>query len=75
MIRTRLLNSLGLLTDKLSSILEGERGNMDTVVYWDIFESTGSIEAYLAYCKTEEVSSGSSAKSEELKKKGFEGEE
>jgi len=48
---------------------------MDTVVYWDIFESTGSIEAYLAYCKTEEVSSGSSAKSEELKKKGFEGEE
>jgi len=46
---------------------------MDTVVYWEIFESTGSIEAYLAYCKNEEVSPDSLVESEELKSKSVEG--
>ena len=48
---------------------------MDVGVYWDVFESTGSIEAFLTYYKTEELSSGSSANSEELKNKSFEGDE
>jgi len=46
---------------------------MDTVVYWEVFESTGLIEAYLTYCKSEEVSSDSLAESEELGSKGIEG--
>ena len=46
---------------------------MDKVVYWEVFESTGSVEAYLAYCKTEEVSSSLFEKSEELLNKGVEG--
>ena len=37
---------------------------MDSGVYWSVFEITGSIEAYLAYCKTEEVSSDPSEKKE-----------
>jgi hypothetical protein len=48
---------------------------MDTVVYWQVFESTGSIEAYLAYCTTEEASSYSPADSEGLRIKGIEGEQ
>ena len=44
-------------------------------IYWDVFEKTGSVEAYLAYCKTEEVSSDSPASLEELESKSFEGEE
>ena len=48
---------------------------MDTGVYWEIFESTGSVEAFLTYYKAEEVSSDSSANSEELESKSFEGEE
>jgi hypothetical protein len=44
-------------------------------VYWDVFESTGSIEAYLTYCKTEEISLDSPVDSETLENKGFEGEE
>jgi hypothetical protein len=47
---------------------------MDEGVYWEVFENTGSIEAYLAYCKTEGFSSDSSSISEELEKKSFEGE-
>ena len=47
---------------------------MDTGVYWEVFESTGLIEAFLAYCKTEEVSSDLLAESEELKEKSIEGE-
>ena len=47
---------------------------MDTVVYWEVFESIGSIEAYLTYCKTEEVSSDSPVNSEESESKSFEGE-
>lgn len=46
---------------------------MDKVVYWEVFESTGLIEAYLTYCKTEEVSSDFLAESEELESKGIEG--
>jgi len=57
----------------LASILEGEYRDMDTGVYWEVFESTGSIEAFLAYYKTEEVSSDSSASSEKLESKSFEG--
>lgn len=30
---------------------------MESVIFWDVFESTGSIEAYLTYSKTELVSS------------------
>ena len=46
---------------------------MDKVVYWEVFESTGLIEAYLTYCKTEEVSSDFLAESEELGSKSTEG--
>ena len=48
---------------------------METAVYWEVFEHTGSMEAFLAYCKTEEVSLNSPVESEESKVKGFEGEE
>ena len=47
---------------------------MGTGIYWEVFERTGSVEAYLTYCKTEEVSSDSSEKSETLDSKGLEGE-
>ena len=73
MTQTHLLNSLKLPVKKRASILHGEHTNMDTVVYWEIFESTGSIEAYLAYCKNEEVSSDSLMESEELENKSIEG--
>jgi hypothetical protein len=46
---------------------------MDKVVYWEVFESTGSVEAYLTYCKADEVSSDSLEESEELLNKGVEG--
>ena len=46
---------------------------MDKVVYWGIFENTGSVEAYLTYCKTEEVSSDSLVETEELVNKSIEG--
>lgn len=48
---------------------------MDVGVYWEVFESTGSIEAFLAYRKTEEISLDSPAKSRELESKSVEGEE
>ena len=48
---------------------------MGTGVYWDVFENTGSIEAYLTYCRTEEVASDSPVDSEKLKNKSPEGEE
>ena len=48
---------------------------MGTGVYWDVFEHTGSIEAYLTYSGTEEVASDSPVDSEELENKGVEGEE
>ena len=47
---------------------------METGVYWGVFENTGSIEAYLAYCKTEEVVLESSS-TEIIENKGFDGEE
>jgi hypothetical protein len=46
---------------------------MGTGIYWEVFEKTGSVEAYLTYCKTEEVSSDSPTESEELESKSFEG--
>ena len=48
---------------------------MGTGVYWDVFENTGSIEAYLTYSGDEEVDEDSPVNSEELKNKSFEGEE
>jgi hypothetical protein len=48
---------------------------MDSGVYWEVFESTGLIEAFLAYCRTEEVSSDSPRDSEESESKSVEGEE
>ena len=48
---------------------------MDAGIYWGVFESTGSIEAYLTYRRTEEVSSDSSTNSEESASKSFEGDE
>jgi hypothetical protein len=48
---------------------------MDEVVYWEVFENTGLIEAYLTYCRTEGLPSDSHETPEELKTKGFEGEE
>ncbi len=44
-------------------------------VYWEVFENTGSVEAYLAYCKTEEVVSDSIAESEIIENNSFEGDE
>lgn len=29
---------------------------MESGIFWDVFESTGSIEAYLTYSRTEQVS-------------------
>jgi hypothetical protein len=48
---------------------------MEAGVFWDVFETTGSIEAYLTYLKTEEVSSDSPANSEELRNKCDEGDQ
>jgi len=73
-IQTRLPNLPRSPVGKLVSILEGECTNMGTGIYWEVFERTGSVEAYLTYCKTEEVSSDSSEKSETLDSKGLEGE-
>jgi len=30
---------------------------MNTIVFWEVFENTGSIEAFLTYSKSEEISS------------------
>jgi len=48
---------------------------MDSVVYWEVFENTGSIEAFLAYYKSEEVSPNSSDDQEKSETKSVEGEE
>ena len=48
---------------------------MGTGVYWDVFENTGSIEAYLTYCKTAEVVLDLPVDLETLENKNFEGEE
>jgi hypothetical protein len=49
---------------------------MGTGVYWEVFESTGSIEAFLAYRKTEEVAPDPPpVNSEELETKSLEGDE
>ncbi len=45
---------------------------MDKSVYWEIFEKTGSVEAFLTYCLTEENSSDSNSQLEELVGKGVE---
>ena len=47
---------------------------MDKVIYWEVFENTGSIEAYLTYCKAKEVFSDSPAVIKELEEKSFDGE-
>jgi len=44
-------------------------------VYWDVFENTGSIEAYLTYCEAEETILDSPVDSETLENKSFEREE
>ena len=43
--------------------------------FWEVFENTGSIEAYLTYSKTDEVVSDSPVDSNKLENNGFEGEE
>ena len=48
---------------------------MDEGVYWEVFENTGLIEAYLTYCRTEGLPSGLSENPKELETKSFEGEE
>ena len=48
---------------------------MGAGIYWEVFESTGSIEAYLTYCKAEEVSLDLLVNLEELENKSVEGEE
>ena len=48
---------------------------MGTGVYWDVFENTGSIEAYLTYSRDEEVDLDVPVNSAELENKSFEGEE
>ena len=48
---------------------------MGTGVYWDVFENTGSIEAYLTYSRAEEVASDAPVDSEKLENKSLEGEE
>ena len=47
---------------------------MNEVVYWEVFENTGLIEAYLTYCRTEGLPSDSLGTPEELETKSFEGE-
>ncbi len=74
MIQGRLLNSPRSLVSKLDNI-QGEYGKMGTGVYWDVFENTGLIEAYLTYSGTDEVASDSPVDSEELENKSLEGEE
>jgi hypothetical protein len=44
---------------------------MDKGVYWEIFEKTGSVEAFLTYCLAEENSSDSNL---QLADKNVEGE-
>ena len=48
---------------------------MGTRVFWEVFESTGLIEAYLTYCETEETALDSPVDSEKLENKSLEGEE
>ena len=45
---------------------------MNTGVFWGVFENTGSIEAYLTYCKTEEVVD-TPLESEAIESNSFEG--
>jgi hypothetical protein len=47
---------------------------MSTGVFWEVFENTGSIEAYLTYSKTDEAVSDSPVDSERLENNCFEGE-
>jgi hypothetical protein len=56
-------------------IFGGEYRKMGAGVFWEVFENTGSIEAYLTYSKTEELVSDSPVDSETTEKKCFEGEE
>ena len=48
---------------------------MDTGIYWQVFEKTGSLEAFLTYCTTEEIISVPSEESELIDSKGCEREE
>lgn len=48
---------------------------MDTGIYWQVFEKTGSLEAFLAYFTTEEIVSDSSVDSDIIDSKSCEGEE
>jgi hypothetical protein len=47
---------------------------MDKGVYWEIFEKTGSVEAFLTYHLAEESSSAKNSQLEELGNKDVEGE-
>ncbi len=48
---------------------------MSAGTFWEVFENTGSIEAYLTYSRDEEVDLDSPVNSDELENKSFEGEE
>jgi hypothetical protein len=45
---------------------------MDKGIYWEVFEKTGLIEAFLAYCSAEASSSDSSLKLENISEKSVE---
>jgi hypothetical protein len=47
---------------------------MGAGVFWEVFENTGSIEAYLTYSKTDEEVSDSPVDSDKLENNSFEGE-
>jgi len=47
---------------------------MGAGIFWELFENTGSIEAYLAYSKTDEEVSDLPVDSNQLENNGFEGE-
>jgi hypothetical protein len=58
------------------TISGGEYRNMGARVFWEVFENTGFIEAYLIYSKNnEEVVSNSSVDSEKIENNSLEGEE
>ncbi|MBD3182880.1 hypothetical protein GF312_11355 [Candidatus Poribacteria bacterium] len=46
---------------------------MEKGVYWAVFETIGSIEAYLTYCKADEIFSDSSADSNVVEEKDVDG--
>lgn len=46
---------------------------MEKGVYWAVFETIGSVEAYLTYCKADEIFSDSSTKLDTIENKDIDG--